>query len=89
MVGVEFPLVQTTKYFRERVLSKRPYLKLEYCQQVIDHPISTEVQADGRIRFWGYVSELGPKALRVVTLVDCTTIHNAFLDRGFKPEGAL
>jgi hypothetical protein len=29
--------------------------------------------------------ELGGRALRVVTLGDRQTIHNAFLDRGFRP----
>jgi hypothetical protein len=42
------------------------------------------VQKDNRIRFWGKVDELGDKVLRVVTLGDGVTIHNAFFDRGFK-----
>ncbi|GJQ22155.1 MAG: hypothetical protein HBSIN02_25100 [Bacteroidia bacterium] len=36
-----------------------------------------------RIRYWGYVEELG-KYLRVVTLEDGETVHNAFPDRDFK-----
>ena len=47
--------------------------------------IQKEVQEDGRIRFWGKVEELGEKYLRVITLEDGFTIHNAFIDRGFKP----
>ena len=43
-----------------------------------------ERQEDNRVRFWGEVPELGGRVLRVVTLEDRTTIHNAFLDRGFK-----
>jgi hypothetical protein len=42
------------------------------------------VQPDGRIRHWGYVPGLG-RWLRVVTLEDGETVHNAFLDRGFSP----
>jgi hypothetical protein len=31
------------------------------------------------------VPELGGRYLRVITLADRTTIHNAFPDRGFTP----
>ncbi len=37
-----------------------------------------------RLAAWRKVDELGDRVLRVVTLDDKTTIHNAFLDRGFK-----
>jgi len=35
--------------------------------------------------FWGALPELGPRVLRVITLADGETVHNAFLDRDFKP----
>ena len=41
-----------------------------------------EIQPDGRIRHWLYIQELG-KFLRVVTLADGETVHNAFPDRDF------
>ncbi len=41
-----------TLYFREQVLRKRPYLKVEWCLEVIAHPVRREVQPDKRIRFW-------------------------------------
>ena len=44
-----------------------------------------EPQENNRFRFWGAVPELGGRYLRVITLADKLTIHNAFLDRGFKP----
>ena len=47
-------------------------------------PIRTEVQEDGRIKHWGWIEEMG-KFVRVVTLADRETIHNAFPDRDFKP----
>jgi hypothetical protein len=72
------------KYIENEVLRKRSYLKVEWCILVIENPIKVEVQADNRVRFWGKVSELGDRVLRVVTLEDRTTIHNAFPDRGFK-----
>jgi hypothetical protein len=74
-----------TVYFENEVLRKRPYLKREWCIQVIESPLKIEVQEDDRVRFWGVVEELGGRILRVVTLGDRRTIHNAFLDRSFKP----
>jgi len=73
-----------TDYFEKEVLRKRTYLKKEWCIGVIENPIRVEVQGDKRVRFWGRVDELGGRVLRVVTLADRVTIHNAFLDRGFK-----
>lgn len=74
-----------TPYFKNEVLRKRPYLTIEICRKIIANHHKKEVQPNGRIRFWGKAAELGNKYLRVVTLDDGVTIHNAFLDRGFKP----
>jgi hypothetical protein len=74
-----------TDYFRDDVLAKRTYLRLEWCQAAITTPVHKEVQPkDGRIRHWIFVPELD-KFLRVVTLADGVTLHNAFPDRRFKP----
>ena len=74
-----------TDYFENEVLRKRPYIKKEWCIHVIEHPIKTEPQEHNRYRFWAAVEELEGRILRVVTLQDKITIHNAFPDRGFKP----
>lgn len=74
-----------TRYFEQEVLRKRPYLTKELCIRVVQQPLRHEKQEGDRYRFWGYVPELGGKFLRVVTLSDRTTIHNAFLDRRFEP----
>lgn len=74
-----------TPYFENEVLRKRPYLKVEWCIAVIENPIKTEPQEGNRYRFWGAVPEFDGRYLRVVTLDDKLTIHNAFPDRGFKP----
>ncbi len=71
-----------TRYFREQVLEKRSYLKVEWCLEVVANPTMTASQADGRLRFWGYPAELDGRCLRVVTLSDGRTLHNAFPDRG-------
>ncbi len=73
-----------TSYFTNEVLRKRAYLKIEWCIKVIEHPIKVEKQENNRYRFWGIVDELENKVLRVVTLEDKKTIHNAFPDRRFK-----
>ena len=78
--------MQATRYFLEQVLRKRPYVMPEWCEAVVQAPLPREAQPDGRMRFWGAV--LDPRDgktryLRVVTLDDGETIHNAFFDRDF------
>jgi hypothetical protein len=53
--------------------------------QVLENPLRVEAQEGNRFRFWGEIDELEGKYLRVVTLDDRTTIHNAFPDRRFRP----
>ena len=73
-----------TEYFEKEVLRKRPYLKKEWCIQVIKNPLKVEPQEQNRFRFWGIIDELEGRILRVVTLEDKRTIHNAFPDRRYK-----
>ncbi|MEA3642800.1 MAG: hypothetical protein VBE63_23085 [Lamprobacter sp.] len=74
-----------TDYFRDNVIVKRPYIQREWCEAAVRNPIRKQVQADdGRVRHWIWVDALG-RYLRVVTLADGQTIHNAFPDRRFKP----
>jgi len=74
-----------TGYFENEVLRKRPYLRKEWCIRVIERPLRVEEQEGNRFRFWGEIEELEGRILRVVTLSDKVTIHNAFPDRRFKP----
>lgn len=73
-----------TEYFEKEVLRKRPYLRKEWCIQVIENPIKVERQEHNRFRFWGEIKEFKGHILRVITLDDKKTIHNAFPDRRFK-----
>ncbi|TSA53400.1 MAG: hypothetical protein D4R45_05620 [Planctomycetaceae bacterium] len=73
-----------TDYFEKEVLRKRPYIKKEWCIHVLENPLRVEEQEGNRFRFWGIVKNLEGKVLRVVTLEDKVTIHNAFPDRGYK-----
>ena len=82
--------MKTTRYFREQVLRKRPYIEVGWCEAVVISPLHREAQADGRIRYWGEIlrpGETTPRILRVVTLEDGETIHNAFFDRTFRKAG--
>lgn len=68
-------------------------MKIKFCGNVLIYKengakrlcqnLYIEPQPDGRIRHWVFISEIG-KYLRVVTLEDGETIHNAFPDRNFK-----
>jgi hypothetical protein len=81
--------LKTTRYFEEQVLRKRPYIQREWCRGVLAAPIRRQVQTDGRIRLWGRIilpGEARPRFLRVVTLEDGGTLHNAFFDRNFREE---
>jgi hypothetical protein len=78
------PEYKYTAYFENEVLRKRPYIKREWCINVIENPLRVDVQGDTRVRFWGEVPEFGNRVFRVVTLADRVTIHNAFPDSGFK-----
>ena len=78
-----------TSYFAEQVLSKRPYLTLTDCAAVLAAPLRREIQDDGRIRHWARIIDTRDgksRILRVVTLDDGETIHNAFYDRDFRED---
>lgn len=81
--------MKTTRYFEEQVRRKRPYIYLAWCRHVLENPVRSEEQPDGRIRFWGEVVRPGENVsrfLRVITLADGETIHNAFFDRRFRKD---
>lgn len=81
--------MRTTRYFTEQVLRKRPYLTVELCEYALANALSTDTQDDGRIRHWARVTlpnESETRILRVITLEDGETLHNAFLDRNFRAE---
>jgi hypothetical protein len=81
--------MKTTRYFDEQVTRKRPYIDVDSCRVVVTSPLRSERQQDGRIRFWGRIrlsGETTDRILRVVTLEDGETIHNAFLDRRYRED---
>ena len=81
--------VKTTRYFDEQVLRKRPYIQLQWCEEALAAPVRRVAQTDGRIRFWSRIvvpGEIRLRYLRVVTLDDGETVHNAFFDRNFRED---
>jgi hypothetical protein len=74
-----------TEYFETQVLRKRPYLQREWCHQVLDNPSRVLLQDNNRYSFWAPIAALGGRHLRVITLADKVTIHNAYPDRRFRP----
>ena len=71
--------MKQTEYFKRRVLGERPYVELAWCEAAVREPEATEVQSDGRVRHWHFVSELD-KYLRVATLEDGETLHGGRRD---------
>ena len=76
--------METTPHFDHDVLARRAYIDPAWCERIIRAPLRREQQADGRIRFWGIVSEFGNRVFRVVTLEDGETVLTAFPDRNFR-----
>jgi hypothetical protein len=81
--------MKTTRYFREQVLRKRPYLDVAWFDAVLAAPLRRSIQSDGRVRCWGRVTDPRDgreRVLRIVTLEDGETILNAFFDQGFRED---
>lgn len=77
--------MKTTHYYDTDVRLKRPYIRDEWCEQALRAPDHKMLQPDGRIRYYKYIAEVD-KFIRVITLNDGQTVHNAFYDRRFTPE---
>ncbi len=75
-----------TQYFEAmRQRPDRAGIRIEWIQQVVEHPVKEVIQRDGRIRRWASIKELDGRFLRVILLPDGETVHNAFFDRSFRP----
>ncbi len=76
--------MKTTLYFNyTRKRQDRAQIKEEWIEFVIENPVKTAIQSDGRIRKWAKIAEVN-KYLRVILLEDGITVHNAFFDRSYK-----
>ena len=75
--------MKLSDHFLNFSLKERDYLTIELCQEIVERNEYSEVQKDGRIRYWGYLLEYD-KYLRVVVERDYETILTAHFDRNFK-----
>jgi hypothetical protein len=76
--------VKSTRYFEDQVLQRRAYLDRAWCERAVSEPEHVQIEPGGRVRYWKRIPEFGGRWLRVVTLEDGETIHNAFPDRRFR-----
>ena len=65
--------------YYERAKQNHPEVLEEWVNVVLENPHHTEIQPDGRIRYYGYIEEAA-KWLRVV--IDDGELLNRFFDRG-------
>ena len=70
--------VETTEYYEHAARRKHPGIKDEWVERVLSDPYYTETQLDGRIRYYGYIEEVG-RWLRVI--VEDGKMLNRFFDR--------
>ena len=74
-----------TDYFEKKFSERGHILKKNGAFRFLRTLSRVEPQEHNRYRFWGKIDELEGRILRVITLADKTTIHNAFPDRRYKP----
>lgn len=75
--------MKSTNYFNEFASQKHPEVQQEWIERVLSNPVKREVQPNDRISYWGNIEEAEGRVLRVITLDDGETVHNAFFDRNF------
>lgn len=75
--------MKTTDYFEQKLLD-RPEIQRAWCERVLANPLKIVTQPNGRISYWAVIPEYGNRVLRVITLEDGETLHNAYFDRNFR-----
>ncbi|MEB3278084.1 MAG: hypothetical protein VKK42_04090 [Lyngbya sp.] len=75
--------MKTTNYFDNFASQKHPEVQREWIGRVLADRVKKEVQTNNRISYWGNIEEAEGRVLRVITLEDGETVHNAFFDRNF------
>lgn len=75
--------MKTTNYFNDFASQKHPEVQREWIERVLADPVKKEVQPNNRISYWRNIEEAEGRVLRVITLEDGETVHNAFFDRNF------
>ena len=60
------------------------HISLDQAIWVVNNPLRTQMQTDGRTRYWAHLEELR-HFVRVVVETDGETIITAFIDGRFRP----
>ena len=73
-----------TRYFAFVVMAKPGRRKIDplAIKAILASPARRQREPNGRVRFWGWDTDLSTW-IRVVTLEVCVTVHNAFEDHDF------
>ena len=71
--------MKTTNYFNEFASQKHSEVRREWIERVLANPVKYEMQTNNRVSYWGKIEEAEGRFLRVITLDDGETVHNAFL----------
>lgn len=75
--------MKTTDYFETVAQITHPEVQREWYERVLTSPLKVLRQPNGRFSYWAVIPEYGSRVLRVITLEDGETVHNAFFDRNF------
>ncbi|KKI99495.1 membrane protein [Prochlorothrix hollandica PCC 9006 = CALU 1027] len=75
--------MKTTRYFDEFAAQKHPGIQPQWIEYTILNFVKREIQDNGRIAHWANIEAADGRVLRVITLSDGETVHNAFFDRNF------
>ena len=71
--------IETSEYYEREAKHKHPEIRDEWVARVLANPYHTETQPDGRIRYYGYITEVD-RWVRVI--VEDGVLINRFFDRG-------
>jgi hypothetical protein len=74
-----------TQYFALSVMARDDRRAIDpiMIRSVLNGPFKKLRETNGRVRYWGWIPERD-QWLRVVTLEDGETVHNAFFDQDFR-----
>ena len=75
--------MKATEYFLNFAAHKHPEVRQVWIESVLEQPLKVQQQDNGRISYWGNIPDFENRVLRVITLEDGETVHNAFFDRNF------
>ena len=61
--------MELSRHIKNEILTKRPYIKIEWIERILKNPYRTEVQEDGNLKIRGFIEEMD-RYFRVVVSPD-------------------